>query len=171
MILSIETLYLPPFETIGIVKKVFVIFKNYVPDGVAFSRPSRIDCTKSFLESRTGTRFFELMSICDPMGLYMDRNRKFIIQARKSVFPFEFRGTVWCNRFVRAGRMQHHQEHNFIKLRKLFLRSISYAYTQFSVNLTLALMIRFKSVSFRVSPVLEFIYRNPETSGHFPEFF
>ena len=38
-------------------KKVFVFFLNYVPNGVAFSRPSQIDCAKLQLEIRTRKRF------------------------------------------------------------------------------------------------------------------
>ena len=43
--------------------------------------------------------------------------------ASKSMFPFEFGGGVWRNRFVRALGVQQFWEHNSKKFRKLFLRS------------------------------------------------
>ena len=86
-------------------KKNFAFFLNYGPDETGFSRFSRIDSAKPFLEIRT--HFFELTSIF----VRNSRNRIHWILAaktRKSVFPFEFRGTVWCNRFVGAWRIRFH---------------------------------------------------------------
>ena len=45
----------------------------------------------------------------------MDQNRNML-----RVFPFEFRETVWRNRFVRAWRMQHRWAHNLKKIENFF---------------------------------------------------
>ena len=41
-----------------------------------------------------------------------------------SVFPVEFRKTIWCNRFLRSWRMLIQRAYNSKKIRKLFLRSL-----------------------------------------------
>ena len=55
--------------------KRFRFFLKYVPTVLVFSRPSAIKCKKPFFEIRPGTRFFVVISILVPMGLYMDQNR------------------------------------------------------------------------------------------------
>ena len=59
-------------------KKVLEFFSNYAPSEAEFSRLPGIDCAKPFFEIRPGTRFFELISIFAPMGLYMDQNRNML---------------------------------------------------------------------------------------------
>ena len=45
---------------------------------------------------------------------------QYTFKGSKSVFPFEFRETVWRNRFVRAWRMQHRWAHNLKKIENFF---------------------------------------------------